>query len=114
MTFFDKVTGNDIKKEHKAFDERVDKLPTEYKAVWKEIKIELWRYTDMTGRNLLPIFEDVVVLLEETSSDGLSVDDVFGGDIKGFCASIAKGENNSFRDKWRRQLNANVAKKLGK
>lgn len=114
MTFFDKITGNDINRELKDFDKRADKLPEDYKVAWKEIKVNLWQYADMTGRNLIPIFEDAIVLLEETSSDGLSVDDVFGGDIKGFCASMASNEKNSYRDKWRRQLNENVAKKLGK
>jgi len=38
-----------------------------------------------------------------------------GDDIKGFCSALAGEEGaKSYRDKWREQLNKNIAKKLGK
>jgi DNA-binding PadR family transcriptional regulator len=67
-----------------------------------------------TGRNLMPILDGVLGLLEETAADGQDVREVLGDDIPGFCAAVAGGEGaRSYRDRWREQLNSNVARKLG-
>ena len=115
MNFWEKVTGSDMTKEMKAFESRVKKLPADYQAAWENINVNLWPHSDFTGRNLMPILDGVLGLLEETASDGQSVQEVLGDDIKGFCAALAGEEGaKSFRDKWREQLNNNIAKKLSK
>ena len=114
MNFWDKITGSDMTKESKAFELRAAKLPADYQEAWETIKTCLWPRTDFTGRNLMPILDGVLGLLEETAADGQRASEVLGDDIKGFCSALA-GEKDaaSFRDKWREQLNNNVAKKLG-
>jgi DNA-binding ferritin-like protein (Dps family) len=115
MNFWEKVTGSDMTREFKNFERRVKKLPTDYQAAWEEINAHLWSYTDFTGRNLMPILDRVLALLEETAADGQRIQEVLGDDIKGFCSALAGEEGaKSFRDKWREQLNKNIAKKLGK
>ncbi|WP_336758200.1 DUF1048 domain-containing protein [Paenibacillus sp. USHLN196] len=115
MNFWDKITGNDMTKEFKAFEERVKKLPADYQAAWKEINNHLWPHSDFTGRNLMPILDGVLGLLEETAAEGQRIQEVLGDDIKGFCSALAGEEGaKSYRDKWREQLNNNVVKKLGK
>lgn len=115
MNFWEKITGNDMTKELKAFESRAKKLPTDYQVAWEEITANLWPHSDFTGRNLMPILDGVLGLLEETATDGQSVQEVLGDDIKGFCSALVGGEGaKSFRDKWRKQLNHNIAKKLGK
>ena len=115
MNFWDKVTGSDMTKELKAYELRAQKLPADYQAAWGKIKADLWPHSDLTGRNLMPILDGVLGLLEETAADGQSVQEVFGNDIKGFCSALAGEEGaKSFRDKWRKQLNDTIAKKLGK
>jgi len=115
MSFWEKITGSDINKEFKTFESRAKKLPADYRAAWENIKVYLWPHSDFTGRNLLPIFDGILGLLEETASDGQSIREVLGDDIKGFCSALTGEEGGkSFRDKWREQLNNNVAKKLGK
>lgn len=115
MNFWEKITGSDMNKEFKIFEARAEKLPEDYKGAWEEIKSNLWIHSDFTGRNLMPILEDVLGMLEEKVADGISTKEVFGEDIKGFCAELMGDEGaNSFRDKWRKQLNNNIAKKLGK
>jgi DNA-binding ferritin-like protein (Dps family) len=115
MNFWEKVTGNDMTKELKAFESRVKKLPADYQEAWEEIKANLWSHSDFTGRNLMPILDGVLGLLEEAAADGQSAQEVLGDDIKGFCLALAGEEGaKSFRDKWREQLNNSVAKKLGK
>ncbi|WP_433194371.1 DUF1048 domain-containing protein [Nocardia sp. CA-107356] len=115
MNFWETITGNDLTREYKAFEARAEALPAEYQAAWEEIKIHLFPYSGFTGRNLMPILDGTLGLLEETASDGQSVHEALGDDIKGFCAAIAGEEGaKSYRDKWREQLNKNVAKKLGR
>ncbi|GIP23089.1 DUF1048 domain-containing protein [Paenibacillus sp. J22TS3] len=115
MNFWDKITGNDMTREMKAFEARVKKLPADYQAAWKKINEHLWSYTNFSGRNLMPILDGVLGLLEVAAADGQQVQEVLGDDIKGFCSALAGEEGaKSYRDKWREQLNNNVAKKLGK
>lgn len=115
MNFWEKITGNDMTKEFNTFELRAKKLPNDYQAAWEEIKVNLWSHSDFTGRNLMPILDGVLGLLEETAADGQSVQEVLGDDIKGFCSALAGEEGaKSFRDKWREQLNNDIAKKLGK
>jgi DNA-binding ferritin-like protein (Dps family) len=115
MNFWDKITGGDMTKELKSWQSRAKKLPADYQAAWEKINSNLWTYSDFTGRNIMPILDGVLGLLEETAADGQSVQEVLGDDIKGFCLALLGEEGaKSFRDQWRRQLNNNVAKKLGK
>ena len=63
----------------------------------------------------MPILNGVLDMLEEWAANGQNVKDVLGNDIKSFCAELVGEEgSNYFRDKWRKQLNNNIAKKLGK
>jgi DNA-binding ferritin-like protein (Dps family) len=115
MNFWDKITGDDMKREYKAVDARAKKLPADYQAAWEQINSHLWLYSDFTGRNLMPIIGGILGLLEESAADGQSVTEVLGDDIPGFCAALAGEEGaKSYRDKWRDQLNKAVAKKPGK
>ncbi|MEK3686004.1 DUF1048 domain-containing protein [Paenibacillus sp. LMG 31459] len=115
MNFWEKITGRDMTKEFQAFELRVKKLPADYQAAWEKIKAELWPHSDFTGRNLMPILDGVLGLLEETAADGQNAREVLGDDIRGFCSALAGEEGaKSYRDKWRQQLNDNIARKLGK
>lgn len=114
MNFLEKITGSDMTKIMKGFDARAQILPDDYQTVWEEIKSNLWNHGDFTGRNLMPIFDSALELLEVTSADGQSVEEVLGDDIQGFCRALVGDEGaKTYRDKWRDQLNKNVAKKLG-
>jgi len=115
MNFWEKITGSDMTKQMKTFEARTKKLPVEFQAAWEQINGYLWLHSDFTGRNLMPILDGVLGLLEETAADGLSVQEVLGDDVEGFCAALAGEEGaKNYRDKWREQLNNTIAKKLGK
>lgn len=115
MNFWEKITGSDLNREYKAFDARASALPADYQAAWEQINRNLMPYGNLSGRNLMPILDGALGLLEETAADGQSVHDALGDDIQGFCAAIAGGEGaKGFQDKWRNQLNKNIAKKLGR
>ncbi|WP_312694460.1 DUF1048 domain-containing protein [Caproiciproducens sp.] len=115
MNFYERITGSDMTREWKTFEARAKKLPADYQAAWEKVSLNLWPNADFTGRNLMPILDGVLGLLEEAAADGQSVQEVLGDDIKGFCSALAGEEGaKSYRDKWRKQLNNNIAKKLGK
>jgi DNA-binding ferritin-like protein (Dps family) len=115
MNIWEAMTGSDLTREWKAFEARAEALPPDYQAAWEQVKVHLFSYGDFTGRNLTPIVDGVLGLLEETAADGQDVHEVLGDDIKGFCAAVAGGEGaRSYRDRWRAQLNRNVARKLGR
>lgn len=115
MNLFDRVTGNDMKKELLAFDERAKKLPAGYQDAWAKISTKIWKYSDLTGRNLMPVLNGVLGMLEESALEDVPIDQVIGTDIDDFIKEVAGAEGEqTYRDKWRQQLNANVAKKLKK
>jgi DNA-binding ferritin-like protein (Dps family) len=115
MNFWDKVTGNDMTRILKTYETRAKNLPPDYQTAWEEIKANIWPYSDFTGRNLMPILDGALGLLEETAADGQSVQEALGDDIKGFCSALCGEEGaKTYRDKWRQQLNNSVAAKLGK
>ncbi|GAA1579015.1 DUF1048 domain-containing protein [Actinomadura kijaniata] len=115
MSFWETITGSDLTREWKAFDARAQALPEDYRVAWAQIKGHLLPHSDFTGRNLMPILDAALGLLEETAADGQSVREVLGEDVAGFCAALAGGQGaRTYRDRWREQLNRNVARKLSR
>ena len=115
MSFWETITGSDHTKQWQAFEARAAALPADHQAAWAQIKSHLSPYADFTGRNLTPILDAALGLLEQTSADGQSVHEVLGDDIAGFCGALAGGaEARTYRDRWREQLNRNVARKMGR
>lgn len=115
MSIWETLTGSDISRAWKALEARAQELPADYRAAWEQIKNSLFPYGNFSGRSLLPVAEAALSLLEEASADGLSLDEVLGDDIPGFCDALAGGEGaRTYRDRWREQLNRNVARKLGR
>ncbi|HIW75679.1 MULTISPECIES: DUF1048 domain-containing protein [Gordonibacter] len=113
MNFWDRVTGNDMDRDLAGFAARAAELPPAYQAAWKEITERLWNHADFTGRNLMPIFDGVLGLLEEAAADNRPVETVLGTNVADFCAELASAEGaQSLRDRWRDQLNASIARKL--
>ncbi|MFD5342034.1 DUF1048 domain-containing protein [Streptomyces hawaiiensis] len=115
MNFWEKVTGSDLTRDWKAFGARVEALPDDYREAWDQIVAHLFPYGDFTGRNLTPILDSALGLLEVSVADGQSVHEVLGDDIQGFCTALAGGAGaRTHRDRWREQLNRNVARKLSR
>jgi len=115
MNVWETITGSDLTREWKTFEARAEALPVDHRAAWEKIKVHLFPYSNLTGRNLMPILDGALGLLEETASEGQSIHDVLGDDVEGFCAALAGGEGaRTYRDRRREQLNRNVARKLGR
>jgi DNA-binding ferritin-like protein (Dps family) len=115
MSFWETITGNDLTKQFKEFQQRAGVLPADYQAAWEQIVAHLFPYGNFSGRNLMPILDAALALLEEASADGQAVDDVLGNDIAGLSAALAGGAGAlTHRDRWREQLNNNVTRKLNR
>ena len=115
MSFWETITGSDLTREWKAFEARAEALPAEYQTAWGQIKDHLFPHASFTGRDLTPILDGVLGLLEEASADGQAVHQVLGDDIPGFCTALVGGQGaRTYRDRWREQLNTDVARKLGR
>ncbi len=113
MTFLEKITGSDMTKQYKQFEKRLEQLPADYTLAWEYINSKLAVYSDFTGRNLMTLLEQVLEMLEEMHSLGKTTNDIFGGDINGFCEQLTEGmDSYSVRDKWRRNLNNKINNKL--
>jgi DNA-binding ferritin-like protein (Dps family) len=115
MTFLETITGSDLTREWTAFEARAGALPAGHRAAWEEVRGHLFRHSDLTGRNLTPLLDSALGLLDETAAGGRSVEEVLGGDVEGSCAAPAEaGGARSHRDRWRERVNRNVAGKLSR
>jgi DNA-binding ferritin-like protein (Dps family) len=115
MNFWQTITGSDLTREYQAFEARAAALPASYRSAWEQIKAHLFPYGNFSGRNLMPILDGALGLLESAASDGLDLAEALDEDIAGFCAALAGGEGaRTYRDRWRAQLNRNVARKLSR
>ncbi|MFE2010456.1 DUF1048 domain-containing protein [Streptomyces sp. NPDC059491] len=115
MSFWETITGSDLTREWNAFEARAEALPADERAAWEQIKCHLFPHGDFTGRSLMPILDAALGLLEEAAADGQSIREVLGDDIQGFCTALAGGAGaRTYRDRWREQLNRNVARKLSR
>ncbi|MEV5186812.1 DUF1048 domain-containing protein [Streptomyces werraensis] len=115
MNFWEKITGSDLTREWAGFEARAQALPNDHRAAWDQIKVQLLPHGDFTGRSLMPILDGALALLEETAAEGQSAREVLGEDIPGFCRALAGEEGTrTYRDRWREQLNNNVARKLNR
>ena len=73
MNLWETITGSDLTREWKALEARAETLPAGYRAAWEQIKVHLFPYSGFTGRNLMPILDGALELLEETAADGRSI-----------------------------------------
>ncbi|OZB83251.1 MAG: hypothetical protein B7X41_12410 [Microbacterium sp. 14-71-5] len=115
MNFWEKVTGGDLNRVWRDFQARAEALPAEHRAAWDEIMKNLMLHGDFSGRNLTPICDGVLGLLEASAAQGQSVEEVLGDDIPGFCAAVGGDQGaKDFRARWRDQLNHGVARRLNR
>lgn len=64
-------------------------------------------------RNLIKALDGVCELLENSFAKEQSINELFGGDIKGFCSTLMQSENIKTRqEKQKIRFNRSIAKKL--
>lgn len=107
----DTIVGSlDDKKEWRSIEKRAKALPREYNVVYEEIKHYIWNTSGITTINA---FRNLIDLFEESTASGRPVLEVTGNDVAAFCDELVKGEKSYF-DKFRKNLNGDIKKKLSK
>ncbi len=114
--FLDTIIGGiEDKKEWRAMKARAKALPEEYRIVYDEIE----QYIFEGGSGILGTtdpFKRLVDMFEEGAANGKHVLEITGDDVVAFVDEFMRGEEpmEDYREKLRRELNQNIAKKLKK
>ena len=106
--FINKVLGD--KKEWKAMEARAKALPKDYRIVYHEIQQYIWK---SSGLGAIDIFKGLLDLFEEGAANDRGALEITGDDVAAFCDGLIDGQK-TYIDKWREELNHDIAKKLGK
>ena len=80
MTFWEKITGNDMTKELQIFESRAQKLPQDYQIVYKEIQKYLFKVGPVELTEGTELLSGIVDLFEDGVALGKSVLEVTGRD----------------------------------
>jgi DNA-binding ferritin-like protein (Dps family) len=105
--FFKKVIGD--KKAWLAMEARAKALPQDYRVVYDEIKPYLWK----SGLESIDVLNGILELFEESAARGKQVLEITGHDVAAFCDELTH-DAKTYLEKWRDDLNHDIAKKLGK
>lgn len=105
--FLKKIIGD--KKEWRAMEARAKALPKDYQVIYDEIKQYIWK---SSGLGAIDIFKGILELFEEGAANGRGALEITGSDVAAFCDELVEGQR-TYADKWRKELNRDIAKKLG-
>ncbi len=106
--FIKKIIGD--KKEWNAMEARAKALPKDYQIVYDEIKPYMWK---ASGQDSMDVFKGLLDLFEEGAANGRNALEITGDDVAAFCDELIEGAK-TYADKWREDLNNDIAKKLSK
>ena len=95
-----------IYKEHLA---TVHSLPEDYQFVFGKMNEYIWSFAGGSGMDTLQTQYNSADLFAEASANGLSVLDVTGKDVAGFCDELIR-DNASWTDRSRKRLNDSINK----
>lgn len=92
------------KKEYKEQMSRVEKLPEDYKFVFKKLHEYMWSLAGWDGSDMLKAQGELIELFEVSSADGRHVLDIIGEDALGFCDEFLH-DTKKWTDKFSEKLN---------
>ena len=95
------------KREYRAYKQRVENLPGEYRKAMKAIEEYMWNFAK--GAGMLEHLKNILEMFENSASEGLSVRDVVGEDIAEFADSLlAEFPEETWMDKMRKKLRDSI------
>ena len=100
------------KKDWKRMEARAGVLPRDYGIVYGEMKSYMWRFTAGDGMDIVDILRDVLTEFETAAGEGKPALHVTGSDVAAYCDARLP-QATTYLDKWRANLNREVAEKLG-
>lgn len=109
--FLKKIIGD--KKEWKAMEARAKALPKDYRVVYDKMKQYIWKSSALSS---IDVFKGLLDFFEEGAANGKGALEITGNDVAAFCDEILRDEKRekTYTEKWREELNRDIAKKLGK
>ena len=114
MNVWERVTGSDLTREYTAFEARAARLPADHRAAWAKVKVHLYSYGSFTERNLMRSSTRCWGCWRRPRPMARTCATCWVTTSRGFCAAVAGGEGaTGYRNRWRQQLNRNVAHRLG-
>lgn len=105
-----KLVGD--KREYRRMMARVDRLPEEYRYVFRRIQKYMWNYAAGDGMDMLQVQYDLIDLFEAGAARGQGVLEITGEDVADFCDGLLQNAR-TYTENWRRGLNRDVRRKLG-
>lgn len=100
------------KREYKAFEARIQRLPEDYKYVYKKMTDYMWAYSGGgNGYDMIALHKGLLELFEDGVAQGRSVLEVTGADVAAFCDELLRSAI-TYTEKRREQLNREVQKKV--
>lgn len=99
------------KKEYKKQMKRVEKLPDDYRFVYKKIQATMWQFVSGAGYDMMKVQCELIDLFEQGASEGKSVLEITGEDIASFVEELSKATRTRTED-WKNNLNEEVLKHI--
>lgn len=101
------------KRRYKKQTARVEKLPEDYRYVYKKIREYMWSFTSGAGYDMLEVQYGLVDLFEENAEQGTPVLEVTGNDVAAFADELLKNAK-TYTENRREKFNREIHKKLEK
>ena len=113
MTFWEKITGNDMTKELQIFESRAQKLPKDYQIVYKEIQKYLFKVGPVELTEGTELLSGIIDLFEEGATSRKDVLEVTGSDVAAFCDDLIK-DSKTYADIYQESVDQEVSKAMQK
>lgn len=101
------------KREYKEQMARAEKLPEDYRFVFKKIHDYMWNLTGGDGSDMLKAQLELMELFEAGAAEGRHVLELTGEDVVGFCDEFLR-DTTKWTDTLRHKLNQDMMNKFGK
>lgn len=111
VDYLKKMVGD--KKEYRDMMARVKAMPSDYQFVYEKIQKYMWNFAAGDGYDILKLQYELIDLFEAGIADGKHPLDITGEDVAAFADELLSNAK-TYTEKWRNELNRDVAKKLGR
>ena len=107
------------KEKYKEELQRVEKLPADYRSVFREVSEYLTAtYGGFDGLDLMEVQYQLIDLLEEASAQGITAEAFVGADVTEFAKDFGKAVElpnwlDHYFDKRQQKINKRIQRKLG-
>ncbi len=115
---FSTITGSEATQQWKPLQARFKALPKDYQEVYMQVSASYWgkgKGGVFDNRADVDFFADLLDMLEEGVLDGIPAKNFVGEESREFVQELTQTDAyGAYREKWRKNLNATILKKLGR